>query len=297
MIITKIIGGLGNQMFQYAAGLRLAKEHKTELKLDINGYNLQNELKISHRIFKLDELNISSSLANDAELAPYYRYSDNKFRMGYNKILARYMPGKQRTYILQRKFNFHMSFLDLPDNVYLDGYWQSEKYFNDISNVIRNEFTLKVPNIDKYSYLLESIRNSESVAVHVRRGDYVSSSRVNQHYEPCPMEYYKSSVQSILAKVRKPRFFLFSDDVEWTEQNLRIYSNDVIVSKYTNHDELIDLILMSNCKHQIIANSSFSWWAAWLNANRPKIVIAPGKWTKDEKKDKTNLIPEDWMTL
>lgn len=297
MIIVKITGGLGNQMFQYAAARRLANYHQTELKLDISDYKNQEEGFITKRLFKLDKFNIQCEIADDNDLVKYKTFLNNYFRITINKILARYYPGKQKTYVFQRKRTYHKSTLHLPDNIYIDGTWQSECYFSDIKDIIIQEFTLKNSLNEKYSSLFGNIKNSNSVAVHVRRGDYLKTSMGNLHLKPCSIDYYKSAMTEIGKIVNKPQFFFFSDDIHWIKNNLTIDSDDVIVSQFTNDDEFVDFTLMSACKHHIIANSSFSWWAAWLNQNPYKITIAPTQWFSDDWIDTRYMIPDNWKLL
>ncbi len=297
MIIVKITGGLGNQMFQYAAARRLANYHQTELKLDISDYKNQEEGFITKRLFKLDKFNIQCEIADDNDLVKYKTFLNNYFRITINKILARYYPGKQKTYVFQRKRTFHQSTLRLPDNIYLDGTWQSERYFRDIKDIIIREFTLKNSLSEKYSSLFDTIQNSNSVAIHVRRGDYLKTSKGNLYLKSCSIDYYKYAMAEIGMNVKKPQFFFFSDDIHWIKNNLATDSSDVVVSQFTNEDELVDFELMSACKHQIIANSSFSWWAAWLNKNSSKIIIAPSKWFSDDWTDTRYMIPDNWKLL
>lgn len=297
MILVKITGGLGNQMFQYAAGRRLSNYHKTELKLDISHYQSQNEELITKRSFRLNDFNIVGKIAENFELREYKHFLESRFKVSINKVLARCYPGNQRKYIYQRKFNFHSSFLSLPDNVYLDGYWQSERYFADIKNIIVCEFTLRKAIGEEYVHLLKLIQESNSVAIHIRRDDYVQESKNNLFLEPCSTAYYFDAITEINKLVERPRFFLFSDDVEWVEGNLKIKENDIIASKFTDGNELADFILMSSCKHYIIANSSFSWWAAWLGKNPDKIIYAPKRWYKNNQIDTKYLIPDKWKSL
>jgi len=185
----------------------------------------------------------------------------------------------------------------LPDNIYLEGYWQSEKYFKHIESIIRNDFTYINETDSDNLKILNRIKGSESIAIHFRRGDYINNRKTNEVHGICSMEYYNSAVDYIAQKVSSPYFFIYSDDIEWVKRNLSIKYNKMFVDINTPEKASNDLRLISNCKHQIIANSSFSWWGAWLNQNPEKIVIAPKKWFMDEKRNTSDLIPEKWIRL
>ena len=248
MIITKISGGLGNQMFQYAAGRAVSLRENTSLKLDISGYS---DDKFG-RHYSLDVFNIKVTLATPLDC------------------------------LISRLFK-----------TYLDGYWQSEKYFIEYSDQIRQDFKLK-PRPDKnVTEYLKKIKKTNSVAIHVRRGDYVSIARIGQSVGICGVKYYQRAIRLITKKVKDPTFFVFSeaDGLDWAKQNLKFESPCVLVKSSKDYE---DLRLMSACQHNIVANSSFSWWGAWLNENPKKIVVAPDPWF-DRKK--TNIVPENWAKL
>jgi hypothetical protein len=183
----------------------------------------------------------------------------------------------------------------LPDNSYLDGYWQSHRYFERISNLLHDEFKLKEDSVE-HNYGLEcEIKDSTSIGVHIRRGDYVTNIKSAKYHGICSMDYYNDSFEYMSKIISNPKYFIFSDDINWAINNIKInypirfISTNMKIPHY-------DLSLLSLCKHQIIANSSFSWWAAWLNKNLNKIVIAPKKWfTKD--KDANDLCPTNWIKL
>ena len=181
----------------------------------------------------------------------------------------------------------------MKDNVYLDGYWQSWKYFNNYSDIIKKDFTIKLKYLNTIDRnLLTQIENSNSVALHVRRGDYVNNKDVNKFLGICDKSYYESAIEFIKNKVVDPRFYIFSDDPDWC---LKEFGNEFFIIS-GNHDWQ-DLWLMSKCKNQIIANSSFSWWAAWLNNNMEKIVVAPKKWFSGMNIKIDDRLPESWIKL
>jgi len=279
MIITRLLGGIGNQMFQYAAGRRLAYIHKTRLRLDISEFS---HYKL--REFSLDCFNINAEIV-----------SINKI----SKLWFKLFPFKRRpaVYYFEKHTQFDPHVLDLPDNTYLSGYWQSEKYFLDIEEIIKREFTPKnLP--DKYNmYLLKNINKAESVSIHIRRGDYVSNPQTSAYHGLCSLEYYQKAIQIIRKMVKSPQVFIFSDDIAWAKKNLAIDSPIFYVEHNRGEKDYEDLRLMSACKHNIIANSSFSWWGAWLNKNKNKIVISPRKWFGDPSINTDDLIPPTWIRI
>jgi hypothetical protein len=182
----------------------------------------------------------------------------------------------------ESQFQFSVKILLLPQNTYLNSYLQSEKYFNDIDTVIRKDFTLKTLAVDN-AMTLEKLNLPNSISHHVRRGDYVSNPLINSFLGVCPVQYYECAVKIITERIRNPQFFIFSDDTEWVKQNLKL---DFPVSyQDINNKPYYDLYRMSQCSHNIIANSSFSWWAAWHNDNPEKIVFAPQNWFADKRID------------
>lgn len=291
MIIVKLTGGLANQMFQYACGRFLSLKNNDELKLDLSFY--QKDLpSVTKRDFELDVFNIKAQVATGAEIKKMA--IQNIF---VNKVLRRlpFLCFLNKKLVIENSFNFHPEVLEKKGDLYLDGYWQSEKYFKQVENIIRQDFTLKdnlMSLLDKN--LLDRIKSINSVAIHVRRGDYVKNQAINQVHGTCPLGYYKKGIELIASKVVNPEFFVFSDDIVWCKENIKINFPIHFVEGNKSYE---DLILMSKCKHNIIANSSFSWWAAWLNLNPQKIVIAPNRWFADKKIDTRDLIPESWLKI
>jgi hypothetical protein len=279
MIISKIIGGLGNQMFQYATGRAIAHKNNDIFKLDISelaNYKLHNGYRLSH--FNIDE---QIAAADEIKhLGCKNRILRKLARMGiYNYKKETFYEEKYRN---ETKFDPK---LFLYKNLYLSGYWQNEKYFLDIRDILLKEFTLKIPvKSDEY---INTIKNSSSISLHVRRGDYLL------YNEFIGINYYKNAVKFISQKIKNPTFFIFSDDIKWCKENLSFIDNPIFVENTA--DELEDLELMKNAKHNIIANSSFSWWAAWLNVNKDKIVIAPKIWFKNRAG--FDPVPDNWIKI
>ncbi len=272
MIIVRLIGGLGNQMFQYALGRQLAVKNNTTLKLDIQAFK---DYKL--RNYDLDCFNILENIATPDDLSGVIPPSDRLINKIGKHMNVR-LKGIQRIqYIKEQAFSFQQEILDLKDNVYLDGYWQSEKYFFDIKNIILKDFTVKNSPDPVNESIMKEITECESVNIHIRRGDYVSNPITNQYHGFLGLEYYQKAIRLILEKVGSPHFFVFSDDPEWASENIET-DFPITYIKHNGDKNYEDLRLMSTCKHHIIANSSFSWWGSWLSRNEDKIVIAPKKW-------------------
>lgn len=293
MIIVRLQGGLGNQMFQHALGRRLALKHNTSLYYD----DLLMQTKIdapshTHRDF---ELNIFKNLEKPAsqDLVEKIRNAPpSVFDRLYYKIRRRYLPYYRRSWIYEKEwFGFDENILNTPNNCYLDGYWQHTKYFDAIDAQLRSDFIF--PDLDPDNLAkAEEIKNSNSVSLHIRLGDYVRNQWAEQiHGNICGIEYYKKAIEILSSKIENPIFYLFSDEPEVASEILGSQFNYKIINANTGKDSWKDMHLMSLCKHNIIANSSFSWWAGWLNRNPGKIVIRPKKWVNEEKNTSGLTLP------
>ncbi len=291
MIITRLIGGLGNQLFQYAVARHLAEINDTVVKLDISGFE-----KYKLHKYSLSAFNIQENFATPDEIKNLIYKRNGFFRQN---ILNRNRTKKEYTerYIKESQFSFMPDTLDLDKNIYLDGYWQSEKYFDKIKNIILDEFTVKNVQLGKDKEVDDMISSIESVSVHIRRCDYVNNSKTNEKHGSCDLSYYHACVKQISMKLKSPHFFIFSDDIDWVKNNLKLSFPTTIVDHNSADKAYEDLRLMSHCKHNIIANSTFSWWGAWLNKNQEKIVIAPKKWFNDNAIDTSDLIPSNWLRI
>ena len=274
MIIVKLDGGLGNQLFQYATGRRLAHKLGAELKFDMSIVE-HPFFKRHHGRYRLGEFNVRESFATPEEIAALEKFHDD-IDLGDNKKLWHFTP----------------EILNCPDNVYLDGYWQDERYFADIADIIRREFTLKNPLGDTARYWREKISAAEcSVAVHIRRGDYRNCIVT---IGILSLSYYNRCVAELKKTFPNITVFVFSDDIAWCRKNLHVDAP----TEFVAGDGLTDaeeLHLMSTCQHNVVANSSFSWWAAWLNHNPNKKIFAPDPWNKN--KLWTNAFPAAWTKI
>jgi len=291
MIIVKLIGGLGNQMFQYAAGRNLAIKNNTILKLDISGFK---DYKL--RNYDLGRFKILEDIATSEDLSGVIFPSDGSIHKVRKYLKIKIADVQHIQFIKEQENDFQPEILTLGDSIYLDGYWQSEQYFSDIKDVIRKEFTVKgVPDPINESYLGKII-DCESVSVHVRRGDYVSNPTTAQVHGFLGLEYYQMALDIILEKIDEPHFFVFSDDPDWAERNLKPDA-PIAYIKHNGAKNYEDLRLMSTCKHHIIANSSFSWWGAWLAPDENKTVIGPSRWFSDKDYNDQDRMPENWLRV
>jgi hypothetical protein len=312
MVIVKIMGGLGNQMFQYAAGRRLAIRRNTNLKLDLTNYSSGAEqrgpgLGAFSRRYALEAFQICATEASESEICAL---RDSHFRATtfsravriVRKFWASFLWKK--THYQERSYRFDDEVMCLPDMTYLLGFWQSPKYFSDVSDEIRKDFTTKeILSLEKANKAIDSLRSSggKVVSLHVRRGDMAHAVEKLQnkkiiHSGPVDIEYINRAIKHFSSD---SQFLVFSDtdtDIEWCRNN--ILGSNIRFS--SGNTDLEDFLLMSACDHHIIANSTFSWWAAWLNNKPGKRVIAPRQWSFPSAKFKPvvdTLIPSDWQII
>lgn len=288
MIITQLKGGLGNQLFQYAAGYSLARYHKVPVKVDLRNI-VDSHQNDTLRQYGLQHLNAPPEMASDDEIAATTHV--NLFEWFLQKLL----PSYRRKIYNEKLIGFDKNFFNARSNIYLKGYRQSEKYFLPYACEIRKLFTLQSNVVLGVQNCLQQLKKSNSVSVHIRHGDY--SQAAIEYHGILHNNYYQQAIDRFATANEKATFFIFSDDIEWVKNNL-VFSGDVqFVSGNISKTQYEDFYLMSQCKHNIIANSTFSWWAAWLNANPDKIVIAPKKWYNKPGLDTTDLIPESWIRI
>lgn len=273
MIIVQLVGGIGNQMFQYAAARRISYINNTPLKLDISWFE-----KSKLRNYNLKCFNIIEDFASPRDIQLIKELNRKKNSIILMGFVEKFIPYYKCWCVKQKYFHYDPNLLNLSDNIYLKGYWQSEKYFKDIDNIIRKEYIIKFKP-DSYNIEMSNlIKSLESVSIHIRRGDYIKSFITKKAHGSCSLEYYHNAIKKITKIIKKPHFFVFSDDINWTKHNLKISHPVTFIIQNSKDKDFRDLQLMSFCKYYIISNSSFSWWGAWLNRNPNKIVIAPKKW-------------------
>ena len=201
--------------------------------------------------------------------------------------------------MLEPSFNYWEEFNKINGKAYLQGFWQTEKYFIEFEDQIRKDFAFKSPLNEKNSQLVKQISETNSVSIHLRRGNYVSDPSTSVVHGTCDLEYYRNAAKLVAEKIGDPVFYIFSDDPEWVKENLIVDFPSVYVNHNSGKEGYNDMRLMSHCKHNIIANSTFSWWGAWLNENREKIVVAPKKWFAKEtfQQNVQDLYPDGWIKL
>jgi hypothetical protein len=284
MIIVRLQGRLGNQMFQYALAKSLQVSGKTVtidssvLKYDGNHNELGLFENVKSEYVEADG-NLVSKLGDCNKSFPYK--------------VKRKVIGYKKTHILEKDYAYNDEIFNM-DNVYLEGYWQTEKYFKNIEDQIRKLYVF--PKITDKSNLdmADIIKPCNSVSLHIRRGDYLSGKNAHMHGNICTGTYYDNAIKYIKERVDKPIFFVFTDDTEWARQQYK-GEEYTIVDQNRTDNSFRDMQLMSLCKHNIIANSSFSWWGAWLNSNQDKIVIAPPKWFN--LADTPNIWCDGWKVM
>lgn len=280
-------------MFQYALWKHLAKQNNTELVLDLSAFETYKLHKYCLNIFDVKE-----RAATSKEI-PWYNklFSSNQyvnFLITKFKIICARLNSK---HVLEKQFNFDDSAYHTWDNHFLEWYWQTEKYFTDITEDLRNIYIINIPPSDKNKETLDSIKSSNSISLHVRRGDYVSNNNTQRIYGTCDLDYYERAISHMSDNITDPVFFVFSDDISWAKENLKIDWKSVFVDRNDADKNYEDLRLMSQCKNNIIANSSFSWRWAWLNNNLNKIVIAPAKWFNNDLQNTSDIIPSSWKKI
>jgi hypothetical protein len=287
MIIVNLKGGLGNQLFQYAVGRRMSIKNGDLLKLETSTYTAGN-----FRSYGLHNFNIVENIATGEEVAAL------KCPHGMISTFVRLF----KAHILkQRNVTFDPRIFKMKGDIYLDGYWQSESYFCDIADTIRKDFSLRRPMTNDGERMHAAIKkNPTAVSVHIRRGDYLQK-KANSYHGLCSTEYYVKAMEVLDRALHQGpgsnvHFFVFSDDIQWVKENIHFPHPVTFVSNASIPD-YEELTLMSKCSHHIIANSSFSWWGAWLNPDPQKLVIAPQKWFNTKESKYKGIIPDTWTRI
>jgi hypothetical protein len=283
LIVSRLNGGLGNQMFQYAIGKNLARKRKTDHGVDIVSYSLGEG--ITPREYSLGDFFADPKIVHQNRTPP------GRIR----NQLQRFYPYYKRKEVIEQSFLFDPNILKAPKECTLIGYWQSEKYFKEAETIIREDFKFRPSVTDGLDEIAKVINDSHSVSIHFRRGDYVKNAEVNSVHGLCDMDYYKAALKTLNKKYSDLKLFVFSDDINWVANN---FSTDQEMTFITQKDKAIrDMYLMSLCKHHIIANSSFSWWGAWLGTFPDKTVIAPQRWFKTAERKTDDLLPLSWIRV
>jgi hypothetical protein len=282
-ITTRLFGGLGNQLFQYATGRAVALRNDCTLLLDTR----DTEAKGSHWQFALSHFNIHATVGNDNNLPP-----------ARTKPLQYYpwrVFGRSPKFTREKQLGYNPDIAGVGPNTYLHGYFQSEKYFTQIEDIIRRELSIKTPPSDENTRWLKMVNQPNSVSLHVRRGDYIAAGNA---YAVCDHDYYKRAIDLIASKLdADPSVFIFSDDPAWAKENIKLGYKPQVSAHNDGSKPYEALRLISHCPHNITANSPFSWWGSWLNNNPEKIIVAPKAWFGKQNLDNPDLIPYSWHVI
>lgn len=272
MIVSQLMGGLGNQMFQYALALSLSKKFDVKFSIDMS-YLMRRDLGplFVYRDYDLDVFDIN----------PNFKFDDIDLEI------------EETFFEYNKDIEIQIS-ESLDKNILLKGQWQSPKYFDEV--LVRQHFQFKdsVEKSDIYTLnMLNNIRNSDSVMINIRRTDYLNS----DFHGVFGMDYIINAINIIKDKVQNPHYFIFSDDIDWCFENIKLPNMTIVNHRYKGRKFSYYLQLMSNCKHFIIPNSSFAWWSAWLNTDTNKTVIAPKRWFNRDDINTSDLIPDNWIRI
>ena len=302
MLLVSINDGLGNQWFQYATARTISLKLNRKLFLDVDWYNNIYKLEdrsdpnaTTHRDFLLNYFNIQSRVLNRVHLNWIKRLeirsrNSKNFKLLQDGLLNNF------SYTPIDHNNYSIEFIESQPKVYLTGYWQNTDIIEEYKNILCNELNLKHPLSATNTNILKSINSTNSVAIHIRRGDYISKPNSRKVHASCSNNYYYDSIDYMQDRLTNLQYFIFSDDMTWVKDNLDFATNSTFIDN--NEPEYEHLFLMSACKHQITANSTFSWWAAWLNKNTQKIIITPEHWYNDMRLNETVIrIPNEWKKI
>jgi len=292
LIISRILGGLGNQMFQYAAGRALSLRLNEAMFVDLGefaDYPLHQGFELSG-VFQCH-----AQIATENEVRNVLGWRSSQY-MRRLLLKPQLIWLRGTTFVAEPHFHYWPAFNAINSSCYLSGYWQSEKYFKTVADTIRQDFSFRHSLQPRNLALSQQMAACTAVSLHVRRGDYVSDAKTHSNHGLCSLDYYSDAVAYIAGRLTAPCFFIFSDDIDWCREHLNLDFPVIYIDHNKGADSHLDMQLMSLCDHHIIANSSFSWWGAWLNASAEKIVIAPKRWfAAGHRTD--DLIPPEWIRL
>lgn len=297
MIVVRIYEGLGNQMFEYAYAYALSKRMKHKRRsvyIDVRDEMISEwDRNRIYRPIEISQFQISLPVA-PAHVLKKWEYIKNQSLLQKTIYrLAGYGKWKYQ-FLIERNYNYDKKYRKIKNNMYVSGWFQHCEYFETVRDDLLKEFALKqkfrIPD-----ELNEILKRYQVVSVHIRRGDYVSNLAVKKVMCYCGTEYYQRAIRYINAHAENIFLFVFTNDEEWVRRKLRLHLPYKLISNNYNLSDIQEMILMSKCKHNIIANSTFSWWGAWLNENEDKIVIAPKRWFVDKKRK--NIAKKEWVQL
>ena len=283
-VIIRLVGGLGNQLFQYTTARAVAFRNGSDLLMDIRDIINGN----GKWRYSLNHFNINARIANNSELPPprtaVIRY--NLWRLF----------GDSPKFVRERGLGFNSKLMTIGTGCYLHGYFQSEAYFTNIADLVRNELRFMTPPNAVNTKLLSTLSNETTVSLHIRRGDYLSTNGTSA-FATCGLDYYTRAISHIAKQIGSIVIYVFSNDPDWAQENLCFDYPTIILNQNSGSLDYEDLRLMSACQHNIISNSTFSWWGAWLNPNPKKIVIAPNNWFASGHPVNPDIIPSNWIKI
>jgi hypothetical protein len=292
MITVRLMGGLGNQMFQFAAGRRLAQHHGVPLRLDLGWFGHQapgdtpREYELG--VFALDG-RVEKAVVDVSE--PRNRVEQVRARL-------RGLRGDRPHVLRQQGTAFQAEVLDAPDGTHLIGFWGSERYFSDAADIVRADLAPAVALSDASAALAERIAAAPApVSLHVRRGDYLTNANAAGYHGVMGVDYYARAVELVTSRVGgEVQLFAFSDDPDWCAAELPALGHPLTVVRGNDGAAAIeDMLLMAACRHHVIANSTFSWWGAWLDGREGAVVVAPERWALDQDGDFSAIYAEGWL--
>lgn len=292
MIIVRLKGGLGNQLFQYSAAYALAIQNKDKLKIDTSGFRFTSENRNTYRNFDLENFSISAEIAKPDEIS--------KMRNPLGIISKLYRLTNQKLF-KNYYVDWHPEIFNKKDNIYLEGYFQSEKYFSNCFDKLRKELILKPNLYQEIELEAKKIHsNPNSVSLHIRRGDYVENPKARRFHLVCNISYYKRAIATMQKKIPELHLYIFSDDPNWVRNHLSLTVPVTFISNGNSIENQLrpaqELVLMSKCNHHILSNSSFGWWGAYLNPSSTKIVLAPNIWNNGHI-PQPNILPTGWIQI
>lgn len=292
MIIAEIRGGIGNQLFTYAAAKALALRKGVALGMDLHNHDSHDKRSLAIFSFHIEDTVVSPEIIKILTELPTHR-SKQWLINSFDRLFPYY---KRSTFIEQNNL-FDPNLFKAKSNAYLRGYWQSERYFSSYEAEIRSVLRFKTPVPIVRKWIVDNINTSNSVSIHIRRTDFLDTEG-QALYSEITLAYYQRAVTFLKNKVTNPHLFVFSDDIEWTKNHIKFDLPTIFIDPLEGQD-FEDLRLMSLCKFHITANSTFSWWGAWLAVFKNKIVIAPGKWfnPKHPTQKDDDLIPKSWVRI
>jgi Glycosyl transferase family 11 len=293
-VTVSLYGGLGNQLFQFATALSLAQRQKTKVFLDLSWFN-KDHIKAGEtpRAYALNVYDLESYVSYQSG----FNFWERKYSSRWINFLIRKYIKFGATYIREESTNFNPELLKSLPPIWLDGYWQSYKYFEDIQDLLRKIIGTPREMSPQTSAMLSRIKASESICIHVRRGDYVTNQSAAEFHGLCGLNYYYAGLDLIVKNLNQPHAYIFSDDPLWVKYNFNLDIPSTVVDINGSENAHQDLWLMAACRHFLIANSSLSWWGAWLSGNSNKIVVAPKQWFLNNQYSTEDLIPLNWIRI